>query len=111
MIIFVVSLIVVSMFAGIGIKAVTDRIWPPPVYVTPGQPAEPAARHTRRWDDTMDVLADGFDAGRRSSRINELAGPPGVVQPGGGWISGPMLAPIPPFQGSSGQLRAEADAS
>lgn len=68
MVVFMIGLIVVSLWAGVGIKWAVDRVWPPPVYVGPARLAEPAGRHARQWDDTMDVLADGFQAGARSER-------------------------------------------
>ena len=107
---YTLAVVAFSLFAGIGIKSVVDRIWPPPLYRGPDEPErfpEPVGRHSYVTDNTMDVLADGFQAGERSARTwrlqEELRGHPGEAQPGGGWMDGPMLGP-----GFSGDLTGSA---
>lgn len=65
-----------GMGIGLGLAALFDRLRPRPVSII-GSHAALAAAHQvprgrdLRWDDTMEVLASGFEAGQQSARNRE----------------------------------------
>lgn len=106
-----IALMATSLLAGVGVKWAVDRVWPPPVHAPKHAPDPvPPARKVLEFDDTMDAIGDAYERGKQAQRWQDrTAGParepwishigggePGVAQPGGGWLSGPMLEPLPP---------------
>ena len=97
-----------AVFAGIGIKWLADRVFPPPprVIEVPAPESRPRGGGPRLMalDDTMDVLGAGYEAGIRMGRhtrpepapgstLERLGLPADAALLGNGWHAGPYPDP------------------
>jgi hypothetical protein len=110
-VIWYVGMVVLSLFAGVGVKWLVDRIWPPyGVVLKPPEPEPPPEPPLRTpaarelvFEDTMDVLGAGYAAGQQSRVWADAQPPRRHLSPR---PEVPLEAYEPPMPASAEQLPA-----